>query len=106
MALFKRKHTPLILSGHKTQTRRTHYHEWRVGRCYAIRDRWFDKPKGHILITRKFKQRLGDISQADVKKEGYDSLEEFKQAWIAINGSWNPDQIVIAYEFHKTEKRL
>ena len=99
MTLFKRDLLVLILSGRKTQTHRTHSYEWRVGRCYAIRDRWFDKSKGHIIITRKFKQQLGDISQADVKKEGYDSLEEFKQIWKDINGSWNPEQIVTAYEF-------
>jgi hypothetical protein len=99
MALFKRKHISLILTGRKTQTRRIYHHEWRVGRCYAIRDRWFDKPKGHIIITRKFKQRLGDISERDVQKEGYSNLEEFKQIWIEINGSWNPEQIVTAYEF-------
>jgi len=105
MALFKRKHIPLILSGRKTQTRRTHLHEWRVGRCYGIRDRWFDKPKGQIIITRKFKQRLGDISQADVKKEGYSNLEEFKQIWQEINGSWNPEQVVTAYEFKLYPRR-
>lgn len=84
-----------------TQTRRIHRHELRVGRCYAIRDRWFDKPKGHILITRKFKQRLGDISLADVQKEGYSNLEEFKQIWAEITGSWSPEQIVTAYEFQR-----
>ena len=99
MTLFKRKHISLILAGRKTQTRRIHLHEWRVGRCYSIRDRWFDKPKGHIIITRKFKQRIGDISEVDVQKEGYSNLEEFKQIWTEINGSWNPQQIVTAYEF-------
>jgi hypothetical protein len=44
-------------------------------------------------------QKLGEISSEDVKKEGYNSLEEFKQIWMEINGSWNPEQIVTAYEF-------
>jgi hypothetical protein len=70
--LFKRRHIELILSGRKTQTRRlpdksANYH---VGRVYGIRDRWFSKPEAHILITRKFRQKLGEISCEDVKKEG------------------------------------
>jgi len=101
MALFRRRHISLILDGRKTQTRRIHSHEWRVGRCYAIRDRWFDKPKGHIIITRKFKQRLGDISLKDVKKEGFSNIWEFVKAWEELYGvgSWDPEQIVTAYEF-------
>jgi len=106
MAIFKRKHIALILEGRKTQTRRTHKREWRLGRTYALRDRWFDKPKGHIIITRKFKQRLGDISLEDIGKEGYNSLEEFQRVWEEIHGpgSWDPEQIVTAYEFKYVQK--
>ena len=64
-----------------------------------MRTSWFGKPEGYIRIIRKFRQRLGDISLEDVRKEGYGSLEEFKQAWIEINGSWDPDLVVIVYEF-------
>ena len=101
MALFKRRHIHKIREGQKTQTRRTHKRTWKVGRTYAIRDRWFGKPQGHIHITRRFEQKLGEISPEDVKKEGYNSLEEFRRAWEEINGkgSWNPEQIVTAYEF-------
>lgn len=99
MAIFKRKHLKLVLQGTKTQTRRTHRHAWRVGKIYGVRDRWFTKPEAHILITRKFKQRLGDITREDVQKEGYVNIEEFRKAWIDIYGSWDPEQVVTAYEF-------
>jgi hypothetical protein len=99
MAIFKRKHLNLILFGRKTQTRRTHKHGWHVGRVYGLRDRWFEKAENHILITRKFRQKLGDISLEDIRKEGYDSLEGFQKAWIEINGAWDPDQVITAYEF-------
>jgi hypothetical protein len=101
MAIFKRKHLQKILEGSKTQTRRTHKHTWKIGRVYSIRDRWFSKPQAHIKILRKFKQRLGDISMEDVKKEGYESLAEFQKIWEEINGpgSWDPNLIVTAYEF-------
>jgi len=99
MALFKRVHLQLVLEGRKTQTRRTHKRMWKVSRAYAIRDRWFTKPEGRILILRRFKQHLGDISKEDVEKEGYMSMEEFRKAWATIYGKWNSDQIVTVYEF-------
>ena len=102
MPLFKRRHLRKVLDGSKIQTRRTHRSTWKIGRTYGIRDNWFSKPQAHIIITRKFRQRLADISPEDVKKEGFSTLEEFKQAWTEINGTWNPDQIVTCYEFKLT----
>ena len=104
MAIFKRHHLRKVLAGEKTQTRRTHKYTWKIGKTYAVRDRWFSKPQGHIIVTRKFRQRLGDISPEDVQKEGFSSLEEFKQEWIKLHGSWNPDEIVICYEFKLKER--
>jgi len=105
MALSKRKHIQKILHEEKTQTRRTHKHTWKIGEVYALRDQWFRKPQGYILITRKFRQRLGEISLEDVKKEGYNSLKEFCNAWEEINGkgSWDPEQTVTVYEFKNVE---
>jgi len=105
MTIFKRRHLRKVLSGDKTQTRRSHKYTWTIGKTYCIRDRWFSKPQGHITVTRKFRQRLGNISSEDVRKEGYSSLEEFKQAWEETYGpeSWNPDLVVIVYEFKLKE---
>lgn len=50
-------------------------------------------------------QKLGEISSEDVKKEGYNSLEEFRKAWIEINDKWDPKQIVTVYEFEYAEKK-
>jgi len=101
--LFKKKHIEMILAGRKTQTRRLpgKSANYSVGRVYAIRDGWFSKAQGYILITRKFRQKLGDINFEEVKKEGYNSLQEFRWAWEEVNGqgSWGPQQIVTAYEF-------
>lgn len=104
MALFKRKHLLKIVAGEKTQTRRTHVREWKVGKTYGLRDRWFTAPQGHITITRKFRQRLGEISEADVRAEGYSNLAEFQKAWEEIYGPWDPQQIVTAYEFKTARK--
>ena len=106
--LFKRKHVELILAGRKTQTRRLlgKPANYSVGRVYAITNRWFSKPQGHILITRKFRQKLGEISLEDVEKEGYNSLGEFRRAWEEIHGleSWDPNLTVTVYEFKAVAK--
>ena len=104
--LFKKEHIPMVLQGRKTQTRRTHEREWQVGKVYPFSDKLFGKPQGYVLITRKWKEPLGAISMEDVHKEGYNSLEEYQKVWERIyKMPWNPDLIVKAYEFHKTEKR-
>lgn len=104
MALFKRRHIHKIHEGQKTQTRRTHKRTWKLGKTYSIRASYFGKPEGHIKILKKFKQPLGEISLEDVKKEGFESLEDFRKAWIEINGSWDPEQVVTVYEFKYVER--
>jgi len=105
MAIFKRRNLRKVLAGEKVQTRRIHKYTWTIGKTYAAKDRWFSKPQGHITITRKFRQLLGDVSTQDAKKEGFSSLEEFKQEWTELHGSWNPDEIVICYEFKLTDSK-
>ena len=97
--MFHKQHIPKIFSGRKVQTRRLHKRKWKVGKVYVLRRNWFDKGIGKILITRRFEQKLGEISPEDVKKEGYNSLEEFRRAWESINGEWNPEKTVTVYEF-------
>lgn len=99
MALFKPDSIRKILEGTKVQTRRLHKRGWKVGKTYAIRTTWFEKGKVRILILRRFRERLGDISLEDVKKEGFETLTQFQAAWIRINHKWAPDAIVTAYEF-------
>jgi hypothetical protein len=105
MAIFKRKNLALVLFGKKTQTRRTHKQEWTIGKTYAVRDRWFSKPQGHIVVLRKFRQRLGDISEEDVHKEGYENLADFQKVWTEIYGRWHPDQVITVYEFRTTTRK-
>jgi hypothetical protein len=80
-------------------TRRLHKRPYRVGHTYRIQRDWFHWTDIYIRITRRFREPLGDISPQDIRKEGYSTLEEFKEAWIEINGEWNPDMEVWAYEF-------
>ena len=64
-----------------------------------MRNRRFDKSSGHIRILRVSQQRLGDITLEDAKREGFETVEEFRKAWIQINGFWDPDQKVTVYDF-------
>jgi hypothetical protein len=96
--LFKRRLLQKILSGEKTQTRRPRGSTKEVGDKMGVRNH-YEPFKHYVLITRKFKQRLGDISEQDAHKEGFQSIDEFKAAWINIYGSWKPNQVVTVLEF-------
>ncbi|MFP3985102.1 MAG: ASCH domain-containing protein [Candidatus Bathyarchaeia archaeon] len=96
---FKQDSLRKIKKGAKTQTRRTGRNTLQIGKIYGIVDRWYTKADTYIQITRRFKQRLGDITPKDIRKEGYSSLTEFQAAWIRLHGNWNPNKIVTVYEF-------
>ena len=96
--LFPRKVRDKILAGKKTQTRRIR--RFRKER-YALRSIYTERAEEcpWIIITRKFRQRLGDVTEEDAQKEGFANLEEFKREWERLNGRWNPDRVVWVYEF-------
>ncbi|MCJ7559193.1 hypothetical protein MUO79_01065 [Candidatus Bathyarchaeota archaeon] len=106
MALFKRKLLAKVLDGSKVQTRRTHRRMWAVGQVYSIRDKLFAKPEAKILITRRFGQCLGEISETDAQKEGFKNKAEFMKAWNEIYGKTDENEVVVVYEFKLLEKKL
>ena len=99
MPIFKRKHLNLILQGTKTQTRRISRYRLKIGKAYAVRSKMLEPAQARITITRAWRQQLRNLTPEDVHKEGFNNFTEFRQAWIEIYGTWNPDQIVTAYEF-------
>jgi len=90
---FKRCFLPLILEGRKTQTRRLEG-RYRPGEILRV-----NRTEIWILITRKYRQRLQDITLEDVHREGFSSPKEFRRAWTWIYGFYDPDQVVWTYEF-------
>lgn len=88
MILFKPEHVPMILSGRKTQTRR----RWkrprvRVGSIHEAKTGFKkDDVFARIRITGLRQERLGDISDEDVYREGYDSREALADVWRRIHG--------------------
>ena len=84
------------MSGRKTQTRRLHTHLRKVGSRQACKYDFLGKPFCFVVIKRCFQQRLGDVSDADIKKEGFTSKQEFIEYF---GDKYNPDLIVVVYEF-------
>jgi len=99
MLLFKRSLMLKVLDGSKTQTRRISRYRLKIGKAYAVRSKMLEPAQARIIIARAWRQQLRDLTPEDVRKEGFTNFMEFRQAWIEIYGSWNPDQIVTAYEF-------
>jgi hypothetical protein len=101
--LFKRPLLNKILKGEKTQTRhpinrKKGIPDYHVSQKVGMRA-GYTKFEAYVIITKKFRQKLGDISEEDARKEGFASVEDFKQTWIKLYGSWKPSIVVWVYEF-------
>lgn len=101
--MFKKELLDLVLSGRKTQTRRLHSRLLRVGHIYAIQVSRVESTGYYIKITNVYQQRLGDVSEDEAAKEGFDNLEEFKETWIRISGSWDSEMKVVVYDFELSD---
>ena len=109
MLLFKEVHVDLIMSGKKWQTRRL----WKkrrvkLGATHKAKTKMLSTDYfAKLKILRCYRQRLGDMTQADVIAEGYKSLEDYKYALQTINKRkrfiWDDNQIVFVVEFRVVE---
>ncbi len=106
--LFKPKYVEKIKKGTKTATRR----DWekkmaKKDGVYPVQTEMF-QPKTEcevfIKATDVYKNRLGNLTLSDARKEGGYSVEEFKEVWKEINGSWEPYKKVWVVEFEKISK--
>ena len=104
--IFSPKNIELIRQGSKTETRRI----WKkphvkVGKTYQCRtSRYAKTPEDspYIKITAMRKERLGEITPEAAKREGMDSglkVFQFRELWVKLHGSWNPDQEVYVVDF-------
>jgi hypothetical protein len=101
--LFKRFLVEKILVGEKTQTRRTTERK-RGAKIYDVGDRVgiqtsYGSAIAHIIIKNRRRQMIGEITEEDARKEGFSGVREFKQAWLKLYGSWDPNQEVWVYDF-------
>lgn len=100
--LFRSFHVGPIERGEKDQSRRI----WKrcivkVGHCYPIQVDYRTKARGYIRVTAVRQERLGDITEADAKREGGYTVSSFRELWCGIRGpdAWNPQQMVYVVEF-------
>lgn len=100
--LFKPEHIEMIKKGEKTQTRRN----WKKRMAkkdgiYKVKTQMLSKEYHcKIKVTKDpYKQRLGDINTYDALEEGGYTLNEYKEIWESINGSWDDEMEVDVIEF-------
>lgn len=90
-----------IYLGRKTATRRAKRYDAEVGmRMRAV------FPSYDIVdlrITAVYNQKLGDMSEDDANREGYQCLDNFKEAWVETHPrqGWDPEQNVWVIEWKK-----
>jgi hypothetical protein len=97
--MFKRELLDLVLSGVKTQSRRRHKRLLKEGKIYALKRGWFNDTDASMRILTVRRQILRDVTEEEAHREGFPSLWKFVEKWIEINGSWDPDEEVVVYEF-------
>ena len=101
MVMFKPYHVPSIFVGLKIETRRTwKRHMVKIGGDYRIKTKMLSKEYyGRIRVLDLFQERLGDMTPQNAWNEGGYTLDEFKDIWIKINGSWDNEIIVWVIRF-------
>ena len=83
------------IAGQKTQQRRDGVYGY-PGERFALEGT-------HFTLTSLARQRLGDMSEADARAEGYPSLEAYKQIILSMHAGmeWNADALVWVHQFQK-----
>lgn len=92
MLLYKKRFIPHILGKVeplKNTTRRLGKKRWNIGAIHTFKTNYNnDSAFARARILRVYRQYLFDMTEDDAFREGFWTLEDFKKAWIGINGSW------------------
>ena len=97
--LFKKEYVSQILDGTKTATRRVSRPMVKRGGVYNLRTDFFTYIPHLIQIESLYEQKLGEMSEEDVRREGYPTFEEFRDDWVKLYRMWVPDMYVWVVEF-------
>lgn len=100
---FSKPHAEAILRGVKTQTSRKRKDprlqkgsivSARVARARAQVSHFAD-----LEVVDVSRKRLGDFDEDDARREGGYTLEQFREVWRQLHGSWDPDEVVHVIQF-------
>lgn len=85
----------------KTQTRRVANGPctYRVGGDYSVQPGRTKSAVCRILVTGVRREKLYDITPADVRAEGFRSINEFFRVFNELNGNVRPDTLVDVIDF-------
>ena len=103
--IFQKDLIKKILNGTKTMTRRSFRSRdrYRIGRTYTVQPGRGKHGLFKIKVTNLKFEWLGDITSEDIKAEGYNTKEEFVEAWKRFNKNYNPRQAVTVIKFEVEE---
>ena len=59
-----------------------------------------------LLVTRRWIERLHDISEADARAEACAGVDGFREKWERINGNWKDSPWVWCVEFKRIEQKV
>jgi len=105
--IFTLEHCEMILAGKKTQTRRIARpfakRGWAMDRSYAVQPGRGKRAVAYIAFRCMYSQQLQDITDDDVRAEGYETREAFAAVWDRINAKrgypWASNPWVWVIEF-------
>jgi ParB family chromosome partitioning protein len=93
---FSKVHADAIVQGAKSQTsRKAKDPRIRPGSLVRAQVSHF----ADLEVTEVVRKRLGDFDDDDAKREGGYTLDEFREVWRALHGTWNPDEMVYVITF-------
>jgi uncharacterized protein YhfF len=101
---FRPELIPKILEGKKTMTTRNEKRYDKGDIVPFVSEGYDSRMEGrYLLITNVYEKKLGDYTDEDARKEGFDNLDKFKQYWKEelekYYGKWNDNKVFWVYEF-------
>lgn len=101
--LFSEKNAEMVLAGKKTQTRRNPSGYYRKDMLTRIKTSTDGPTLGWIRIKSVRSELLGEISLADVRAEGCESVAEYQRVYLEIYGIWDNNKLVEVIDFELSD---
>ena len=99
-----------VLSGRKTQTRRVRrpgsQARWKIGHSYAVQPTRTARSVARIVVTGVRHEKLGKITQAGARAEGFPSVAAFARVWTEVHGAFDPQTEVWVVSFRLADSRM